>query len=222
MKKQDTGTLYRNQLMPFMLVSHCTYMSYDNNCSIIQCCLKLTLFLLSLNSYLIAKGVRLASFLEYAWALPRFRIPLLLSAGALLLNAIIYLPATFVDNHTVLYILPAVAILLEIASRYGLAMLGRLHHDNSRFASTNSSICIPAINVEHLIERTLQFVVIVFGEVVINASYLAHPGEFGAHTEYGRSALAIIIAFALVRLDLPPHIYCKKLLTRFLASLVLA
>jgi hypothetical protein len=78
---------------------------------------------------------------------------------------------------------------------------------------------IPAINVEHVIERTLQFAVIFFGEAVIASIYRAYDGQYGPQrwvlvtvhgrrielicwhfsSEYGRSALSVMILFGLVR-----------------------
>lgn len=149
------------------------------------------------SSYLIAKAFRFTRLLEYARKLPRFRIPLLLSALALLINSSLYIPITFIDNSHAIYILPVVAIFLDVTSRYALALLGRLYNTD-KFTSKHKDVCIPAINVEHLMERTLQFVVIVFGEAVINAGYIAQVNQFGPSAEFARSACAIVIAFTLV------------------------
>lgn len=150
-------------------------------------------------SYLIAKLIRFHLYLEYAWALPAFRKPLLASAAALFLNGMIYFPLLFVRTTGAIIALPTFAIILDVFARFGLGLAGKFQTQRRMRKQGDDQALYPAFNLDHLIERTSQFVVVIFGEFLILTSYIAQGSEVGAHGEFGRSALSIIIALTLVR-----------------------
>ncbi|KAM0746513.1 hypothetical protein T439DRAFT_329623 [Meredithblackwellia eburnea MCA 4105] len=54
---------------------------------------------------------------------------------------------------------------------------------------------IPAINIEHMIERNSAFVTVVLGESVVSLLYIAGQGSIGASHEFGRAVFALIVTF---------------------------
>lgn len=149
--------------------------------------------------YLVAKGIRLLLYIEYAHALPAFRKPLLASGAALFLNAIVfYFPLIFIHNTAAIIALPTLAIVFDVFARFGLGLAGKFQTQRRMRKSKDSTALYPAFNLEHLIERTTQLVVVILGEWLILTTYIAGGREIGAHQEFGRSALSVIIALTLV------------------------
>lgn len=66
--------------------------------------------------------------------------------------------------------LPTLAIAFDLASRYAIAPLRKLivSNDANTYLDASKAPCIPAINVEHMMDRSTQCVVIVFAEVIMN------------------------------------------------------
>ncbi|KAG8858347.1 hypothetical protein FRB91_009932 [Serendipita sp. 411] len=54
---------------------------------------------------------------------------------------------------------------------------------------------IPALNIEHFLERTAAFVVIVLGEMVLSVVYHATPAQVGFKNIYGKAICGLMIAF---------------------------
>jgi hypothetical protein len=106
------------------------------------------LILLLPGSLLIAKALRIALFLYYTAALPKFRIALLTGALAILLPSALYIPLLFIVPGRATVILASLVIAVEMSVAYFLG--ASLHLRAAR------GVHIPAISVEHVIERTLQ------------------------------------------------------------------
>ncbi|CCA67754.1 hypothetical protein PIIN_01578 [Serendipita indica DSM 11827] len=54
---------------------------------------------------------------------------------------------------------------------------------------------VPALNIEHFLERTAAFIVIVLGEMVLSVVYHATPEQVGFKKIYGNAVCGLIIAF---------------------------
>ena len=104
------------------------------------------------------------------------------------------LPPSLRQNSKAAVALPAIAIVFDVFARFAFGAIRSLQHRKS----SNKTDLLPAFNFDHLMERTTQFVVVIFGEFVILSSYTARGAEIGAHEEFGRSALSIIIALSLL------------------------
>jgi len=64
-------------------------------------------------------------------------------------------------------------------------------------ANFKSEGCIPALNIEHFLERTAAFVVIVLGEMVLSVVYRATGDRAGFQNIYGSAICGLILAFNL-------------------------
>ncbi|GAA5980581.1 hypothetical protein JCM11641_006688 [Rhodosporidiobolus odoratus] len=128
--------------------------------------------------YLVGKLVRTFLLVFYGTWLPRFRTAHFVRAVALVVSAIWWLPLTVVvDTPVVFLVLPIVAISLEL--------IACMHS------------FVPAINIEHAIERTHLFIIIVLGEMILNVTFSATGSEAGIHLEYLRCVLGLILAYCL-------------------------
>lgn len=156
-----------------------------------------TLLFRNTNSFMIAKGLRILMYLVYACVLRKFSKSLLLSAAAMFCNTGLYIAIPMINNQTLLIILPCLAIAGDLYARYLLVIIGKIYNVKILIGGGND-MCIPAINLDHALERTVQFMIIIYGEVVLNCIYIARETEIGIGDEFGRSALGIIIAFDLV------------------------
>ncbi|CAG7847789.1 SubName: Full=Uncharacterized protein {ECO:0000313/EMBL:CCA71182.1} [Serendipita indica DSM 11827] len=65
--------------------------------------------------------------------------------------------------------------------------------DKERGDSMKGSV--PALNIEHFLERTAAFVVIVLGEMVLSVVYHANASQIGFNKVYGNAICGLIIAF---------------------------
>ena len=123
----------------------------------------------------------------------------MIGAVALFLNAMFYFPLLFTHNSKAAVALPTIAIIFDVFARVGLGLVGKLHTRREVSRGSKDNILLPAFNLDLLMERTTQFVVVVVGEFIILSSYVASESQVGAHGEFGRSALSIVIALCLVR-----------------------
>ncbi|KAF8665263.1 hypothetical protein AX16_000284 [Volvariella volvacea WC 439] len=74
------------------------------------------------------------------------------------------------------------AILALLAHRLGVAPRTHASH-------------VPALNIEHHIERESQFVIIVLGEALLNLTYSAVPPNVGVTPQFGRSILGLMATY---------------------------
>lgn len=135
--------------------------------------------------FLVAKAQRFFFNLFYAYALPRFRKAHLVYALSDLVMSAFYFPLLFTTNRKAFWSLLTVGIISDLLPRYGLAAVLVANTDQKRFAlSSNedsflSTKYIPAINVEHHVERTAQFALVVFGESILNLAFTAYTEDIG-------------------------------------------
>ncbi|KAG8829742.1 hypothetical protein FRC17_006134 [Serendipita sp. 399] len=157
--------------------------------------------------FLLAKAFRILFFVMYAAALPNFRIALIFQCVNQVIGFLLYLPLLFVHNKKAIVILASLGMAWEILMRYTIGIyrisLGNLPDrfkykaPDSKGNQTNdpSSVdnvpraeeeeggmlgsYVPALNIEHFLERTAAFVVIVLGEMVLGVVYHATPEQVG-------------------------------------------
>jgi low temperature requirement protein LtrA len=126
-----------------------------------------------MGSFLIAKLLRIALYCYYSLSLPKYRTSFFTGILGIVLQSALYFPLLFVTSSRAIVALASAAVAVETLLAY---FYGASVHFRAR-----SGVYIPAINVEHLIERTLQFTVIFFGETVIASIYRAGGRQFGPH-----------------------------------------
>ncbi|CCO36216.1 hypothetical protein RSOLAG1IB_08478 [Rhizoctonia solani AG-1 IB] len=173
--------------------------------------------------FLVAKFSRVALLIWYAIALPLFRSSFLLQIAYQMLNFFVYLPLLFVRSPAAIITLASVGMGTDYLLRYlaGIPLilnnkltkkiLSRMKHEDVEahhsHVDPTVNICayeksreqlapyIPATNIEHFIERTAAFVVIVLGEVVLSVVYHATRADIGFKNIYGSAVSGLIIAF---------------------------
>ncbi|KAG8711188.1 hypothetical protein FRC11_003430 [Ceratobasidium sp. 423] len=173
--------------------------------------------------FLVAKFTRVAFLIWYAIALPLFRSSFLLQIGYQMLNFFVYFPLLFVRSPPAIITLASLGMATDYLLRYLLGIplifnnkmtkriLKRITHEDlearSKDVDPTVNVCayektreklapyIPATNIEHFIERTAAFVVIVLGEVVLSVVYHATRADVGFKGIYGSAVSGLIIAF---------------------------
>ncbi|KAG8738892.1 hypothetical protein FRC10_006409 [Ceratobasidium sp. 414] len=173
--------------------------------------------------FLVGKFSRVALLIWYAVALPLFRSSFLLQIAYQMLNFFVYLPLLFVRSPSAIITLAVVGVATDYFLRYfvGIPIIvidkitKRYHKFGHREDLEKASegvdptvnVCayeknrqkmapyIPATNIEHFIERTAAFVVIVLGELVLSVVYHATSAQVGFKGIYGSAISGLIIAF---------------------------
>ncbi|CUA75353.1 hypothetical protein RSOLAG22IIIB_05858 [Rhizoctonia solani] len=174
--------------------------------------------------FLVAKFSRVALLLWYAVALPLFRPTFILQVAFQMFNFFIYLPLLlFVRSPAAIIALASLGMATDYLLRYlgGIPimlnnkiikkLLKRATPEDlearSKDVDPTVGVCayeksrerlapyIPATNIEHFIERTAAFVVIVLGEVVLSVVYHATRADVGFKSIYGSAVSGLIIAF---------------------------
>ncbi|CAE6481996.1 unnamed protein product [Rhizoctonia solani] len=173
--------------------------------------------------FLVAKFSRVALLLWYAVALPLFRPTFILQVAFQMFNFFIYLPLLFVRSPAAIIALASLGMATDYLLRYlaGIPLILNnkiikklLKHATpedlearSKDVDPTVGVCayeksrerlapyIPATNIEHFIERTAAFVVIVLGEVVLSVVYHATRADVGFKSIYGSAVSGLIIAF---------------------------
>ncbi|KAL8283608.1 hypothetical protein RQP46_005403 [Phenoliferia psychrophenolica] len=168
--------------------------------------------------FLVAKAFRLIVFLHYAYALPEFREAHLYRAGGTVLVSLIFMGIIWAPSLKAAAILAAFGIATEIGGRLTIGVFAtlerkraqareRLHlqrsdagmvenNDGDELPQARHRVrMIPAINIEHMIERNNAFITVVLGESVVSLLYVASTGTIGASRTFGRSALALTVTF---------------------------
>ncbi|CUA75340.1 hypothetical protein RSOLAG22IIIB_05843 [Rhizoctonia solani] len=135
--------------------------------------------------FLVAKLSRVALLIWYSIALPLFRPTFIMQVMFQMFNFFICLPLLVVRSPAAIITLAS----LGIATDY---LLRRVHICAYEKSREKIAPYIPATNIEHFIERTAAFVVIVLGEVVLSVVYHATRADVGI---YGSAVSGLIIAF---------------------------
>lgn len=170
--------------------------------------------------FIVGRGVRLPLQLIYAFKLPRFAATFISQSILHFVIIALCLPLLWVTNIRTIIVLAVLSMAIDLVGRFIPTLLVFAQRDlivaklrrrpdllEKVKAKTKdefdierpyfSSRYIPAINIEHHIERTVSFVIIVFGELVISVVYHATAASVGISEVYGRAVLGLIIAFNL-------------------------
>lgn len=142
--------------------------------------------------YLVAKFCRLALYFVYGLLLPKFRKALWLNMTMLIVISCVYLPVMFITSPGVIVIFICCGMLLELFSRYIVAAAMQFLHGQAKHRGHKTYM--PAYSLPHMMERMTQFTILVVGESIMNATYVAFSGEYGPQDMFGRAALTIVIA----------------------------
>ncbi|UZJ54017.1 hypothetical protein CBS101457_003337 [Exobasidium rhododendri] len=146
--------------------------------------------------YLVAKFCRLLLFFIYGLLLPKFRKALWLNMISLICISCVYLPVIFIDSPGIIVILVVSGIALELSSRFIVAAAIQVLHGRAKHKGHKTYM--PAYSLPHLMERMTQFTILVVGESIMNATFVAYSGEYGPQKMYWRACLGLIIPFLLI------------------------
>ncbi|KAG8748183.1 hypothetical protein FRC12_013902 [Ceratobasidium sp. 428] len=173
--------------------------------------------------FLVGKFSRVAFLIWYAIALPLFRSSFLLQIAYQMLNFFVYLPLLFVRSPPAIITLAVIGLATDYLLRYfvgvPIVVINKILKKYQKYGRREDlekasegvdptvNVCayeksrekiapyIPATNIEHFIERTAAFVVIVLGEMVLSVVYHASSGQVGFKSIYGSAISGLIIAF---------------------------
>lgn len=147
--------------------------------------------------YLVLRLCRVLSFLYYGWMLPNFRPSMWMHATVGAIISVIYIPIMFVWSPALIVCLMFVGMCLEMLNPFiVLTLLKCVHQWTKRW--NKKSLFIPALSLEHTMERTVQFVIVVIGEMIISSTFVASEDSYGLSPKFGRSSMAICIAFLII------------------------
>ncbi|KAG9106737.1 hypothetical protein FRC07_008752, partial [Ceratobasidium sp. 392] len=162
--------------------------------------------------FLVGKFSRVAFLIWYAIALPMFRSSFLLQIAYQMLNFFVYLPLLFVRSPPAINTLAVIGLATDYLLRYfvgiPIVVIDKVMKKYQKYGKREDlekasegvdptvNVCayekscekmapyIPATNIEHFIERTAAFVVIVLGELVLSVVYHATSAQVGfkSHT----------------------------------------
>lgn len=147
--------------------------------------------------YLVLRLCRVLSFAYYGLMLPNFRPSMWMHAAVAAVISVIYIPIMFYWSPALIVSLGFVGMILEMLNPFiVISLLKYVHQLSKRW--NKRSLFIPALSLEHAMERTIQFVIVVVGEMIINSAFMASKDEYGLSPEFGRSSLAICLAFSVI------------------------
>ncbi|WFD00129.1 hypothetical protein MYAM1_002875 [Malassezia yamatoensis] len=157
----------------------------------------LPLFRSAIAFYLILRLMRIATYLYYGYALPKFRPSMWTNAAVKVLTSVFYLPILKIWDPSLVIELMFVGMTAEIV--HGFLVRGALWLQNKHRIRTNKEpLYIPALSQEHAIERVVLFVLVVVGEMIINSTYFAFNRNYGPSVRFGKSAMSIMCSFMLI------------------------
>ncbi|KAH7106753.1 hypothetical protein BKA62DRAFT_684984 [Auriculariales sp. MPI-PUGE-AT-0066] len=167
--------------------------------------------------FMVGRGLRLPMIILYAWSLPQFSHAFRAQGLLHLTVLLLVMPCLWVKSANTVIALTIVAIFVDVFGRFIPALFlyttqfylrraQRKSRDieaaegavpppgekNSFFYATRP---YPALNIEHHIERTVSFIIIVLGEIVISVVYQVTGTSLGLSMMYFRAVLGLIIAF---------------------------
>lgn len=151
--------------------------------------------------YLALRLFRILLRLYYGLILPKFRPAMWVNAFVCLLISGLYLPIMWIDDAVAVTGLMFAGMCAELFDSFIVLVILWIFNGIA-FRKGGEALFIPAISQEHAIERTIQFVLVVVGEMIINSTYVARLTEqetyIGVNPMFGRSALAIGCSFMLI------------------------
>ena len=147
--------------------------------------------------YLILRLFRIVLYVYYGWILPNFRPAMWTNAIVRTLVSVIYIPVIFYWQPRIIVTLMFIGMGAELLNSFIVLYLLRLYNYVVK-NWTNKMLYVPAISIEHAIERMVLFVIVVVGEVIISSSYKADGQSYGFSHKFGRSVLAIFCSFLLI------------------------
>lgn len=112
--------------------------------------------------FLMAKLIRLALTLGYAWFLPKFRAAHLVHAATILVPCICFLPLFGVRSVGAAVAVFTVGVVCEIVGKYLAALVISWIK-----ARDPKHVFVPAQEIGHAIEKTAAFFVLVCGEILL-------------------------------------------------------
>ncbi|ORY72252.1 hypothetical protein BCR35DRAFT_307811 [Leucosporidium creatinivorum] len=162
--------------------------------------------------FLVAKLVRILTYVGYSVLMPEFRITHLVRAAGLALVSFIFLGCAFVDTIGKVAILASIGMVVEIVLRFGVGVVvwldrrktkredaareaSGVHPDAQPYLIPQQLRLFPAYNLEHMVERTAAFVTVVLGESVVSLLYIASQGTIGLSDEFARAVFGLTITF---------------------------
>ncbi|KAI5480220.1 hypothetical protein MNV49_001548 [Pseudohyphozyma bogoriensis] len=175
--------------------------------------------------FLVPKLLRMVTYAWYAYALPDFRRAHLGKILGLFLPSMFYFGIIWAPNLKVAAILAIIGIFIDTCHRLFIGVVVTLEkRRNKRHAARQAALeagttsehpadptiptfigegiamrsnMMPAVSIEHLIERNAGFTVVVLGESVVSLLYIASSaaGNVGASVQFGRATFALITIF---------------------------
>lgn len=146
--------------------------------------------------YLVLRLVRILLYVYYGWALPNFRLSMWTNASIRAIVSVIYIPLLFVWSAPLIICLMFVGMALEMMNSFMVHYVVRVFNYLIRKRS-GKPLFIPALSLEHAMERTIQFVIVATGEMIISSTYAASR-HHGLTEKFGRSSLGICCAFFII------------------------
>ncbi|KAG8879349.1 hypothetical protein FRB97_001734 [Tulasnella sp. 331] len=148
--------------------------------------------------FLVARFTRILLYMIYGYILPKFRRAHYLQAAAVAAICCVYLPLIWVTDPGTVAGLASAGILVELSGRY-IVGLYTVFTQKSVVKRGRDGWYVPAINIEHSMERTGLFVILVIGESIINVTFAPTAGsnQNGPHSEYWRAIFGLAISFSL-------------------------
>ena len=123
--------------------------------------------------FLTARFIRIIIYLTYAFSLPKFRQAHLLQAANLAIISFFYLPLIWVSSPKAVVSLASAGIIAELSSRYLVGLYMRMTQKKI-YKKGEEGWYVPGVNIEHLMERTGLFVILVIGEVCTSSGRRTH------------------------------------------------
>lgn len=147
--------------------------------------------------YLVLRLCRVLSYSYYGFRLPNFRPAMWMHAAVGAITSVIYIPILFFWSPSLIVTLMFVGMGLEMFNPFVVNCLLKFLHQLTK-KWNKQSLYIPALSLEHAMERTVQFVIVVIGEMIISSAFVASKGSYGLSSEFGRGSLAICLAFFII------------------------
>ncbi|KAM0792278.1 hypothetical protein ACM66B_004969 [Microbotryomycetes sp. NB124-2] len=161
--------------------------------------------------FLVAKLIRILTYVGYAVWMPEFRASHLSRVAGLVAVSLIFLGCLIAKDIRTVAIIAGVGAIFEIALKFtvGIAVAIERHRymrrqrdaDESELAEASfintKGRKLPAFNLEHMVERTAAFVTVVLGESIVSLLFTARQGSFGLSDEFARAIFGLTIAFTL-------------------------
>ncbi|KAK4053773.1 hypothetical protein OIV83_001429 [Microbotryomycetes sp. JL201] len=161
--------------------------------------------------FLVAKLIRIVTYVGYAYWLPDFRSSHLSRVAGLCAVSLVFLGCLIAKDIRTVAIIAGVGAIFEIGLKFTVGIMVAIERhrymkrqrdsDESELAEesfiTSKGRKLPAFNLEHMVERTAAFVTVVLGESIVSLLFTARQGSFGLSDEFARAIFGLTIAFTL-------------------------